>query len=78
MDSGLNAARKEAEAALEAKQKTIAEKIKNERLERERIDVTLPGKDALCGERASLDEGLQRDKGYFYKDGIYGHGGAGN
>lgn len=40
----INAARKEAEEALEQKQKQIAAKLKNEKLEREKIDVTLPGK----------------------------------
>ena len=40
----VNAARKEAEEALAAKQQIIADKLKNEKLAAEKIDITLPGK----------------------------------
>ncbi len=40
----VNAARKDAEEALAAKQQIIADKLKNEKLAAEKIDITLPGK----------------------------------
>ena len=65
----VNAARKEAEAALEAKQKIIAEKIKNERLERERIDVTLPGKTRFVASEHPLTKVCNEIKAIFTKMG---------
>ena len=65
----INAARKEAEEALEARQRLIANKLKNDRLKRETIDVTLPGKTRFVASEHPLTKVCSEIKEIFTKMG---------
>ncbi len=65
----INAARKEAEDALEARQKLVADKLKNEKLRRETIDVTLPGKTRFVASEHPLTKVCNEIKDIFTKMG---------
>ncbi len=65
----INAARKEAEDALEARQKLVADKLKNEKLRRETIDVTLPGKTRFVASEHPLTKVCNEIKEIFTKMG---------
>lgn len=65
----INAARKEAEDALEARQKLVADKLKNEKLKRETIDVTLPGKTRFVASEHPLTKVCNEIKDIFTKMG---------
>ena len=65
----INAARKEAEEALEARQKLVADKLKNDKLRRETIDVTLPGKTRFVASEHPLTKVCSEIKEIFTKMG---------